>query len=360
MTADSLPDPAAPLAVRMPATAGRLPSDATDPDSADDIGQTPAPPAELLVAARFDVRPGYHVRRDHGAPSWLLAWTLAGAGWFRQGGARVDAMPGDLVVLGSGLPHSYAVAEAAGLWSFWWVHCPPRTAWHTWLARFTCGDRLYRVGGHPDAVRARIGTTFRRLHADARWSGHGVPAEPVASTARNVPPAVAASSPGRELACSGVEEVLVLATAAVGPEHGQSPTAGLDPRVRRVEALVVADPAAPHTVRSLADQVALSPSRLAHLFVAQTGRTPMQALRDARLRHAARLLDATDLPVASVAVASGFASPFHFSRLFRDRFGVPPTSYRTRRHGTAPESNTESNPEPEPALAPGSAPEPAP
>jgi AraC family transcriptional regulator of arabinose operon len=54
----------------------------------------------------------------------------------------------------------------------------------------------------------------------------------------------------------------------------------------------------------------------------------MRALREARLRHAARLLEVTDLTVERVAAASGFPSPFHFSRVFRERYGVPPGAYR--------------------------------
>ncbi|WP_336214289.1 helix-turn-helix transcriptional regulator [Nonomuraea sp. LPB2021202275-12-8] len=76
--------------------------------------------------------------------------------------------------------------------------------------------------------------------------------------------------------------------------------------------------------------MALSPSRFAHLFAAETGRTPMRAVREARMRHAATLLEATDLDIGRVAAASGFVSPFHFSRAFRREYGVPPRDYRAR------------------------------
>ena len=310
----------------MPVTADDLPDPATaEPD------RTPAPPAELLVAARFDVRPGYHVQREDGAPSWLLTWTVAGAGRFRQGDVEVSARTGDLVLMGPELAHSYSVAPDADRWAFWWVHCPARPTWHPWLAPYDAGARLFRVPGVPAYLHGRVESAFRALHADARWSGQGPTPPLVPAGDADVLPAVATGTAARELALGRVEEVLVLATAAAGLDHGQSAGTDIDPRVHRVEALLVADPAAPHTVRSLAEQVALSPSRLAHLFAAQTGRTPMRALRDARLRHAARLLEATDLPVASVAAASGFVSAFHFSRLFRARFGVPPRAYRSER-----------------------------
>jgi AraC family transcriptional regulator of arabinose operon len=54
----------------------------------------------------------------------------------------------------------------------------------------------------------------------------------------------------------------------------------------------------------------------------------MRALREARLQHATRLLEGTDLSVERVAAASGFASPFHFNRVFRVRYGTPPGTYR--------------------------------
>jgi AraC family transcriptional regulator of arabinose operon len=140
------------------------------------------------------------------------------------------------------------------------------------------------------------------------------------------PVAVAEGSLARELALCALEEAVLLAASAARtvPAAG-----GADDRVRRAEELIAADPGAPHTVRSLAGCVGLSPSRFAHLFTLRTGRSPMRAVREARLRHAARLLEVTGLTVERVAAASGFPSPFHFSRVFKARYGVPPGAYRT-------------------------------
>ncbi|MFB4292002.1 helix-turn-helix domain-containing protein [Nonomuraea sp. ATR24] len=155
--------------------------------------------------------------------------------------------------------------------------------------------------------------------AAAGWAGE---------TAAGEVAVVAGVGAARELVMGAVEEVLVVATASVraGEEGG-------DGRVRRALALIAAEPGAPHTVGSLARAVALSPSRFAHLFAEETGRSPMRAVREARLRHAAMLLEATDLDVGRVAAASGFVSPFHFSRAFRREHGVPPRAYRARVRG---------------------------
>lgn len=137
--------------------------------------------------------------------------------------------------------------------------------------------------------------------------------------------AVAHGSAARELALCALEEAVLLAMA--GAHRPAGPDAR-DGRVRRAEEVMAADPGAPHTVDSLAARVALSPSRFARLFTRETGVPPMRGLREARLRHAARLLGSTGLTVGRVAAASGFPSPFHFNRVFRERYGVPPGAYR--------------------------------
>jgi AraC family transcriptional regulator of arabinose operon len=281
-----------------------------------------APPREAVVVGHFDEHGRYHVRRSRGAPSWLVTWTTSGAGRFEQGAAAVTAGPGDLVLVGPDIGHEYGLDPATGHWNFWWAHLPARPAWIGWLAPHQAGARMYAVQGVPGPVARRITAAFRRAHADARWSGEGpIPAQvPAAAPAAAL--AVGASQVGRDLALSGFETMLILATGAA--RSGSD----LDVRIRRAIALMAADPSAAHSVSSLAAAVALSPSRFAHLFAEQLGQAPMQALLEARLQHAAALLYATDLPVGQVARGSGFASPYHFSRAFRDRFGAPPRSYR--------------------------------
>jgi AraC family transcriptional regulator of arabinose operon len=347
----------------MPVTADGLPGTATHGD--------PGPPPGLVVVGRYDERPGYAVQRPRGADSWLLTWTVSGRGTIRQGRTETGAGAGDLVVLAPGTPHRYGVQQGADHWEFWWVHCGARPSWTAWLGPHGRGDGLYVVtpdtSGSPDTSatprspespdtsgspgspespdnpgspdpadsgadgpRARIEAAFRRMLADARWTGTGTPPEtdPPASAPADdrVAVAVAHGTTARELALCALEEVLLLtAGAARGPRTGT----GVDPRVQCAQELIAADPGAPHTVRSLAAEVSLSPSRFAHLFTRQLGRSPMRELREARLNHAARLLESTDLSVERVAAASGFASPFHFNRVFRARYGTPPGAYRT-------------------------------
>ncbi|MFJ8487340.1 helix-turn-helix domain-containing protein [Streptomyces sp. NPDC094038] len=283
----------------------------------------PAPPPGMVVTGRYDEGPGYRVNRPEGASSWLLTWTTDGHGLLRQGAVESPAGPGDLVVLAPGVPHGYAVGPGARRWRFWWTHCQVRPHWMPWLGSHALGDGVYAACA-PEGTRDRIEAAFQRVLADSRWTGTGAPPGPAPGDA---PVAVAHGTAARELALCALEEAVLLATAG-GHPTAPGRDAG-DERVRRAQNLIAADPGAPHTVRSLAGRVALSPSRFAHLFTGRTGVPPMRALREARLRHAARLLESTDLTVERVAAASGFPSPFHFSRVFRERYGVPPGAYRS-------------------------------
>ncbi|MBA2946121.1 helix-turn-helix domain-containing protein [Streptomyces himalayensis] len=279
----------------------------------------------MVTIGCFDQPTGYAVNRPRGADSWLFTWTTGGCGRLVQGAVPVEAAAGNLVVLGPGMPHRYAVGPAARHWAFWWVHCQARASWSTWLRPYARGDRTYAVTPVP-GIQGRIDAAFHRMLADARWTGHGAPRPDTGPTTGQV--AVAHGTAARELALCSLEEIVLIATATAGARADRRES-GIDPRVRQAQELMDADPGAPHTVQSLAAEVALSPSRFAHLFTQHVGQSPMRALQQARLRHAARLLEATELPAERVAALSGFTSPFHFSRAFRQRYGSPPGAYRS-------------------------------
>lgn len=330
------------------------------------------PAAEVMILGHYDKPSGYATRRAYGSPSWLLTWTEAGAGRIVQGGVSFEVGAGDLAVLASGTAQHYRVAPGARRWRFWWVHFQPRPSWTAWLAPYARGGGCHVVGNVPEPLHPRITTAFTRAHHDAHWTP---PPKPAASTSaaqrahsEGIPgghpaslgggaaapfpqqalarggvvapsahsggwvPVVVEGATARELVMGAVEEVVVLATAS-GRSRADTGQEG-DERVGQVLELIAADPAAPHSVESLARAVALSPSRFAHLFAEETGRTPMRAVRQARVRHAASLLEITDMNVGQVAAACGFVSPFHFSRAFGREYGVPPREYRARVRAT--------------------------
>ena len=80
----------------------------------------------------------------------------------------------------------------------------------------------------------------------------------------------------------------------------------------------------------LARIAGLSPSRFHAVFRSAFGVAPSRWLQERRLARARELLAGSDLPVHQVAEQAGFNDPFHFSRLFKRRQGVPPAEYRER------------------------------
>jgi AraC-like DNA-binding protein len=80
-------------------------------------------------------------------------------------------------------------------------------------------------------------------------------------------------------------------------------------------------------VTEWAKAVGLSPSQLRRRVRQVLDCTPSELLRELRLESAAQLLENRTGTVSEVAFAVGFKSPAHFSRAFKEHFGVAPSRY---------------------------------
>jgi AraC family transcriptional regulator, glycine betaine-responsive activator len=67
---------------------------------------------------------------------------------------------------------------------------------------------------------------------------------------------------------------------------------------------------------------------LDRLFATHLGTTFLEQYRRIRLQHALRLLRQSPLSISEIAVATGFSSAGHFSRLFRETYGRAPRDMR--------------------------------
>jgi transcriptional regulator GlxA family with amidase domain len=65
-------------------------------------------------------------------------------------------------------------------------------------------------------------------------------------------------------------------------------------------------------------------------FLLATGHTPLDYVHTLRLEEAKQLLEASDLPVESVALEVGYQDTGFFARLFRRKVGLTPAQYRRR------------------------------
>ena len=101
------------------------------------------------------------------------------------------------------------------------------------------------------------------------------------------------------------------------------------PELGRVIAAITDKPQADHKLQNLADIAGMSRTTFAEQFRKAFGRTPMDFVKETRLRRAARFLVATDLPVKTIAARVGYSSRSYFSRAFKSVMDVDPATYRT-------------------------------
>ncbi|GJG85919.1 AraC family transcriptional regulator [Gemmatimonadetes bacterium T265] len=217
-------------------------------------------------------------------------------------------------------------------------------------------------GGKTDRLRRRVGRTtapfeklnlyvpphfFREAAEHYRRAGRRYDDAPpsvlafhdalVAETVVALARAMAAGAP--DLYAQAAAQWLaahLLAAHGAGPhvdESRRDPGVISDRRLARVVEYMSAHVAEPLTLDRLAAEAGVSKFHFARLFRARTGAPPHAFLVELRVGAARRLLATTDLDVAEVAAACGFARPTHFATAFARRAGVSPTAFRRRARG---------------------------
>ena len=81
-------------------------------------------------------------------------------------------------------------------------------------------------------------------------------------------------------------------------------------------------------VEQLATDLNVSKSTLHRKVKAMTGLTPLEFIRNVKLKYACAMLARHDRPIAEVAYATGFSSPKYFTRCFKEEFGLTPSEYQ--------------------------------
>jgi AraC family transcriptional regulator len=99
-------------------------------------------------------------------------------------------------------------------------------------------------------------------------------------------------------------------------------------QIERITSYVTAHLAQELSLDTLAEQLGFSPYHFARLFRQTTGETPHQFVTRQRLNRAKQMLRETTLPVAYIALESGFANQSHLTRVFRQQIGLTPHDYR--------------------------------
>lgn len=97
-----------------------------------------------------------------------------------------------------------------------------------------------------------------------------------------------------------------------------------------VQRMISSVPAEEVTLADMARMAGMSPPYFCAQFKKTFGVSPMESLIHHRLHHAAHLLTNWNLNISEIAAQVGYQDLFHFSKMFRKKFGMSPRKMRAR------------------------------
>jgi len=286
---------------------------------------------EITAIASCGIERGTRLELDPvDAP--LMHYVMQGRGRLRCARQEVALARGSLAIVPAGAPHSLqggdrVVRRRRGL-----------------ANAVAIADGMLRIGPPGGRVSMRtVCGTIRASYGDAL--GFLDRAEtPLRVDSRDAPRMRTLFDPmleelaaprlgSRAMAGALLKQALVLVVRSeLQHEHGRLDWLWClhDRRVGRALTRILDAPAEPHSVDTLAAAASMSRSAFTRRFSEVAGISPMELVTLARLNLAARLLVESEMPVAAVARSAGFASRSYFSRSFRRRYGVDPSTFRER------------------------------
>ncbi len=148
--------------------------------------------------------------------------------------------------------------------------------------------------------------------------------------------------PGHNIVVKGaLEHIAVELVRSCQENSTQSGTAlpGLHaPSIQRALTYINNTYRKPLTLEEAAEQAQLAPNYFSECFHKATGVSFQTYLHNLRMKFAAAMLISSDLPITDICYASGYNTLSHFTRAFKNKYGLTPTSYRHVRQ--VPESET--------------------
>lgn len=244
----------------------------------------------------------------HYHPEYELTLILEGSGERMVGDSHEYFFPGDLVLLGPGLPHTW-VSESMSA---------------AVVVQFTEGFitpllQYPECGPVRDLLAKASQGLYFPLGAVKRWERviEQLPAMKAVSRITGLLDVLQALA---------APEVLPkpLASAFFQPATGRK-TEG---RIGRVFQYIHRHSAETVSLKEIAALINLSESAFCKFFKRTTGRTFSDYLADIRIGHACHLLNESDETISEIAYRSGFDSLTYFNRVFRRKKGVRPREFR--------------------------------
>ena len=225
-----------------------------------------------------------------------IYWGIKGVGGVAFGGERLRLEPDQIAVYFPGMVQEiYALDED---WEYcWWTMDGPLA--EETVRGFGIQEAVHRVGPAPlsfiTALESMIQGPGRRNEINASALAYQILS-------------VAAQHHGTGSGGRHHEELIEAATALI-LSSSQVPGFNVD---------------------RLASELNIDRSTLSRRFRRATGSTLVDYIGSIRMQNATAMLRETPLSIAEVAQRCGYADPNYFSKLMRQRLGMPPTEFRKR------------------------------
>lgn len=230
--------------------------------------------------------------------SYLLFYTVAGAGLIEQGAQQVELPAGSALLLNCRTPQSYCTAPGQQSWQHTWVHLDGAGVANL-AETLLPQNRLTPVRVSAWEMQPLFDTIF------AEWDRGTVAAQ-------------------IETGLTLHRMLALMAARLLAGDASRSNRA----LIEQATGYIRAHYAEPLSLDALLTQTPVSKSWFLRLFRQYTGTTPYNFLLSTRITRAKELLVLTDFAVSEIAHQVGFGDESNFSTRFTAMVGQSPQQYR--------------------------------
>jgi AraC-like DNA-binding protein/mannose-6-phosphate isomerase-like protein (cupin superfamily) len=243
----------------------------------------------------------------HYHPEYELTLILEGSGKRMVGDSHEYFFPGDLVLLGPGLPHTWVseMSSAAVVIQFSEIFVAP-------ILQFPECDRIRQL-----LARASQGLAFPMSKSTLPTAIERLPA------AKSVSRITALLE-----VLQGMAGPRVASRALASPNFQPAPGKKTEGRIGKVFQYIHRHSAETVSLGEMAALINLSESAFCKFFKRTTGKTFSDYLSETRIGHACHLLSESDDTISEIAYRSGFESLTYFNRVFLRKKGMRPREFR--------------------------------
>ena len=254
----------------------------------------------------FKTEPPYSVERAN-LPSFLIIYTLSGSGVLETDGRQTVLGPGSCLFLDCMQHHCYYTPDG-GSWEFLWAHFYGSGSMGYY--RLFSEHAIHSVQLGEDAALQEL---FQQMiRRQQNWKVH-------------------------DEISNHADLVTILSRILLACSHMDPSESGMPDYIRRAAREVERNCTCGFSLHAMAERYGVSRFHFSRAFKQHMGMNFSEYVIYVRLRQAKELLRYTDDPVAEVASACGMPDVSYFIRLFRQREGITPLTYR-KQWGDTPRS----------------------